>query len=317
MTAPLPAWRRLLQATYSFAPLLLVFGTLGWAGNTIAGRLAVGEISPMTLIFFRWGLVVLLLWLVASRQIRQSFAVIRPRRKWLAVVGSCICLFNGLFYWAANYTTAINLGIFQATIPAFILIGMDYFFNSRITRIQLAGLLATLVGVVVVVVRGEFAVLLALTFNSGDLLMIIACAFYAAYALGLRARPEINVFVMMWYIAVVAWLAAAPLMLVEWLLGHGQLPTLFAWLLLLYIVIVPSYLSQVLFMRGVDLIGPGRAGLYANLVPLFSAFLGVLLLGEALQGYHWLASFFIFGGIYLFEKNRPRDDGADVVAKKS
>lgn len=288
-----------------------MLGTLGWAGNTIAGRLAVGEISPMMLIFLRWGLVVVLLGIVARTQIARAYPAITPRIKWLAVVGTCICAFNGLFYWAANYTTAINLGIFQGTIPAFILIGMYVFFNSRITRVQLLGFTATVVGMVIVVIQGDIKVLLALEFNTGDLLMIVACAFYAAYTLGLRARPAINVFVMMWYVALVAWVAATPAMILEWLAGAGQLPTLLAWLLLLYIVIVPSYLSQVLFMRGVDLIGPGRAGLYANLVPLFAAFLGVLLLDETLHLYHWLASFFIFGGIYVFEKYR--NDDSEVV----
>ncbi len=293
-----------LTRAYNCAPLLLILGTLGWAGNTVAGRMAAGEVSPMMLIFLRWGLVTLILGVCAWRQIKPSIPIIRPHFRWTLWMGAFLSAFNGLFYWAANYTSAINLGIFQSTIPAFILLGAYLMFHERISKIQLIGLLAILVGAVFVVSRGELATLAQLMFNWGDILMLIACFFYAGYALGLRNRQAINAVVMMWFIAIAAWIATVPMVLIEFALGHLQFPGTTGWLLLVYIALVPSFLSQVFFMRGVDLIGPSRAGLYANLVPVYAGILGVLLLGELPHYYHFVALFAVFGGIYLFERSK-------------
>lgn len=290
---------------YACAPLLLVLATLGWAGNTVAGKLAAGEISPMTLIFLRWGMVAVLLGAAAPRQIRAAWPLARRHLGWLLFMGGSISLFNGLFYWAAHYTLAVNLGIIQSMIPAFILLGAYLIFRDRIGRLQFAGLLATLAGGALIVSRGAWQTLLALTFNAGDILMLVACLFYASYTLGLRGRPAIGAFVMMWFIAAGSWVATLPLLAAEVALGAARPPDSAAgWLILAYIALVPSFLSQVFFMRGVDLIGPARAGLYANLIPVFATMLGVLLLGEALRAYHFAALLLVFGGIYLFEKGK-------------
>lgn len=294
----------LFTRAYACAPLLLMGAALGWAGNTTAGKLLAAEASPMMVIFLRWGLVVLILGAVARRSIMHSMPAARGRSGWLLGMGAAISLFNGLFYWAANFTTAINLGIVQSAIPALILLGGYLFFSEGIGKRQFVGMCATLAGSVLVVSRGEVQVLLALTINPGDVLMFAACAFYAAYALGLRRRPPIGAFVMMWFIAVASWLATLPLVLLEAALGYTRLPGVHGWLLLLYVALVPSFLSQVFFIRGVDLIGTARAGLYANLVPVFAAMLAVLLLGEAPHRYHFAALLLVCAGIYLFEKSK-------------
>ena len=121
----------------------------------------------------------------------------------------------------------------------------------------MGGLLLTLAGALVVISQGEWQTLAALTFNPGDLLMLTGCLFYAVYTLGIRRRPAIGTFLMMWFISVAACLMTLPLVLIEAAAGTLQLPSDEVWLPLAYIVIVPSLLSQVFFMRGVDLIGPG------------------------------------------------------------
>jgi drug/metabolite transporter (DMT)-like permease len=89
-------------------------------------------------------------------------------------------------------------------------------------------------------------------------------------------------------------------------MGDFQWPTPKGWLITLYIAVFPSFLSQLFFMRGVDLIGPGRAGIFVNLVPVFSAILAVLILGEAFQAYHALALALVLGGIVLAETGKRR-----------
>jgi drug/metabolite transporter (DMT)-like permease len=172
--------------------------------------------------------------------------------------------------------------------------------------LQFSGLLLTLLGVVVIVTQGSLEKLMQLTFNNGDLLMIFACSFYAMYTVGLKSRPKISGMVMLAYFSVAAFLMTIPLMIAESLTYGTVIPGARGCAIVLYIALVPSFLSQIFFMRGVDLIGPGSAGLYANLVPVFSAIMAVLLLSEKFAFFHLAAMLLVFGGIALFEYQSRR-----------
>ena len=298
---------QLLSRAYASAPLLLFLATLGWGSNTIASRLAVGEVSPMLLIFFRWGIVVVILLSFYWREMVSEWPVIKPRLRWLLVMGGCgLSLFNAFFYIAAHSTTAVNLGIIQSTMPGMILLGSFMVFGDRINKLQFSGLLLTLLGVVVIVTKGSFEKLIELTFNNGDLLMIFACSFYAMYTVGLKSRPKISGMVMLAYFSVAAFLMTIPLMIAESLTYGTLVPGVSGFAIILYIALVPSFLSQIFFMRGVDLIGPGSAGLYANLVPIFSAIMAVFLLSEKFAWFHLVAMLLVFAGIGLFEYQNRR-----------
>ena len=298
---------QILSRAYSSSPFLLFLATLGWGSNTIASRLAVGEVSPMLLIFFRWGFVVVILLSLYWRQMIDEWPVIRPRLKWLLIMGGCgLSLFNAFFYIAAHSTTAVNLGIIQSTMPGMILLGSFMYFGDRINRLQFSGLLLTLLGVIVIVTQGSLEQLMQLTFNHGDLLMIFACSFYAMYTVGLKSRPKISGMVMLAYFSVAAFLMTIPLMIFESFIYGTVMPGVKGFAIVFYIAIVPSFLSQIFFMRGVDLIGPGSAGLYANLVPIFSAIMAVLLLSEEFAFFHLAAMLLVFGGIGLFEYQSRR-----------
>lgn len=298
---------QILSRAYSSAPFLLFLATLGWGSNTIASRLAVGEVSPMLLIFFRWGFVVVILLSLYWRQMIDEWPIIRPRLKWLLIMGGCgLSLFNAFFYLAAHSTTAVNLGIIQSTMPGMILLGSFMFFGDRINRLQFSGLLLTLLGVGVIVTQGSLEQLMQLTFNHGDLLMIFACSFYAMYTVGLKSRPKISGMVMLAYFSVAAFLMTIPLMIFESFIYGTVMPGVKGFAIVFYIAMVPSFLSQIFFMRGVDLIGPGSAGLYANLVPIFSAIMAVLLLSEEFALFHLAAMLLVFGGIGLFEYQSRR-----------
>ena len=295
----------LLSRAYGMAPLLLLVASVGWSGNTIASRVAVGEVSPMMLIFLRWLLVCLLIAAIRGREMRQAWPVIKPKLAWVFAMGGVgLCLFNALFYIAAYYTTAINLGIIQSIIPGLILLGSFIFFGIRISWLQGVGLFMTFAGVVAIVTRGALGDLLLLEFNFGDLLILAACFFYAGFALGLRGRPEVDGIVMMGYFALAALVMTVPLLALEYVFWDLVPPSATAWLLIVFIAVMPSFLSQVFFMRGVELIGPGPAGLYANAVPIFAAVLAILLLGEQFRAYHVAAMTLVFTGIYLFDRLR-------------
>mgnify|MGYP001275930934 CR=1 FL=1 len=294
-----------LRYIYGNAPVMLILATLGWGSNTIAGRLAVGEIYPMMLIFLRWGFVVLLITSISGRDMIAAWEVIGKKLKWVFLMGGCgLSLFNALFYMAAHTTSAINLGIIQSIMPAMILLGSFFLFGSRINKTQIIGVVLTFLGCIIVVTKGSLNYLLLLSFSSGDLLMLVACLFYAGYSLGLKNRPDVSGIVMMGYFAIAAFMMTIPLVIIEVLIFGISLPTEQGLGIVLYIALVPSFLSQIFFMRGVDLVGPSSAGLYANLVPIFSASMAVIILSEAFSIYHLVAMSIVFAGIALFENQK-------------
>lgn len=287
------------------AYLLLSLTALFWGGNAIAGRLAVGEISPMALTAMRWVIVVIVMAPLTGGQIVAEWPVLKE--KWLSTVLMGIfgfTAFNGLFYVAAHHTSAVNLTIFQGSIPVLVLIGMVLLFGVRVVPLQVLGMIVTLLGVVLVSVKGSWEVLRSLALNIGDVWTLIACVFYAGYTLALRRRPAVSGLVFFTALAIVAFLSSIPLLAFEIATGTVQWPTPKGWLVLLYVGLLPSLVAQIFFIRGVELIGPARAGLFVNLVPVFGALLAVVLLGEPFAFYHALGLGLVLGGIWLAERKR-------------
>ena len=298
----------LVSRTYANASIVLCLATIGWGSNTVASRLAVGEVSPMMLIFLRWGLVVIFIFSLHGKEMIREWPVIRKRLKWVFLMGGFgLSMFNALFYIAAYSTTAVNLGIIQSTMPGMILLGSFFIFGSRINTLQIFGLIMTFIGVAVMVSKGSIENLALLTFNNGDFLMLLGCLFYAAYTIGLKNRPKVSGMVILGYFSIAAFVMTIPLTMIESVVYETVMPGSKGWLIIIYIAIVPSFISQIFFMRGVDLIGSGSAGLYVNLVPVFSAIIAVVLLSEIFSLYHFAAMIFVFGGIALFEhQNRMK-----------
>lgn len=287
------------------AYLFLTFTTLCWGGNAIFSRLAVGEVSPLALVSLRWMGVMLLLLIFARQNVRRDWAVLRPRLGFLFLLGALgFTGFNALFYIAAHTTTAVNIGILQGSIPVFVLVGALAFFKTPVTPFQIAGVSLTIVGVIIVGAGGSFDRLTALDFNFGDFLMILACLLYAGYTVALRFKPDVSALSFFTVLACAAFLATLPLLAGEILLGDFQAPTLKGWALIAAIAIFPSFLAQLSFINGVALIGPGRAGIFVNLVPIFASIMAVIFLNEPFEHYHGLALLLVLGGIGLAERGK-------------
>jgi drug/metabolite transporter (DMT)-like permease len=285
--------------------LLLFLTTLGWAGNAVAGRLAVGHVSPMMVVLLRWLIVMLVLGVFVGRSLRSEWPAIRPHWPFLFGMGALgYTIFNALFYWAAHYTTAVNMGVIQGVMPVLVMGFAFLLFGNRISGLQAIGLSASLVGVGVVAARGSWEVVRTLSFNIGDLGILAATTLYAGYTVGLRKRPPLAPTVFFSAMAVAAFLTSLPLVAVEIARGEAMLPDAIGWLLVLYIGLVPSLMCQMTYMRAVQLIGPNRAGLFMNLVPVVAALFGVGLLGEHFGVYHAVGLALVLGGIWLAER-RP------------
>ena len=287
------------------AYLLLTAGTWGWGCNVIFGKLAVGHIMPMQLVTARWLGVTLLLFLFARKYIARDWAVLRRRMLYVTLMGSAgFTGFNALYYLSAHHTSAINIGILQGSIPVFVLLGSFLLFRFKVSPIQALGVCVTLLGVVIVATRGDLSLLLGFAFNSGDLFMLLACLLYAAYSLGLSQRPQVSALGLFTAMAMVAFLTSLPLVVIETAQQGLSFPSLQGWVVAGLVTLLPSFLSQVFFIRGVELIGAQRAGVFINLVPVFASVMAVLYLQEVIQPFQVLSLALVLGGIWLSEKGK-------------
>ena len=297
------AIERSLQRLYRWPSLLLGLAALFWAGNTIAARLAIDEISPLTLTALRWAMVAAVLWPVYGREIRRHWPQIRPR---LALIVLLALLgmtgFNALYYVAAHDTSAINIAILQGSMPIFVLAGAYLAHGSRAGLVQQLGVLITALGVAVVATHGAPQSILEVEFNQGDLVMLAACVLYALYTVALRDRPNMPGVPFFALLALIAAITSLPLVIFEVMGGSFRLPTAQGLAVTVWIAIFPSFLSQIFYLRGVDLIGPGRAGVFVNLVPVFAAILAVGLISEPFAPYHAAALILVLGGIWLAQR---------------
>ena len=168
--------------------LLVTLTCLFWGGNTIAAKIAVDDITPYQVTFGRWGLLSITLFLCYRRQIQAAWPKLRPYRIYLFLMPAIgFVVFGFLFYEAGHRTTAINIGILQGSVPIFVLIGAFLLYRTRITWLQIAGVMVGFLGVVTVATGGLPGVMSEIQLNTGDLMMIGACLVWASYTIGLKS----------------------------------------------------------------------------------------------------------------------------------
>lgn len=294
-------------STNRSAYLLLALTTLFWAGNSIAGKFAVGHVSPMVLVTVRWLAVALALLLFYRDYIIADWAVIRSRLPYLLIMGALgFTLFSVPLYYALVYTTAINVSILQGSMPMYVFLASFVMFSSRIVKEQALGFLVSFIGVILVAVQGHFENLLQLNINIGDVLILLAMLAYAIYTAALRSKPALHWTSLMFALCMGASITSIPMLAVETWQGATIWPDAEGLWVLLYVIIFPSLISQIFFIRAVELIGPNRAGLFINLLPGWGALLAVALVGETFHPYHAVALVLILAGIGLAEYGARR-----------
>jgi len=284
------------------AYLYLLLTMLFWAGNSVAGKLAVGHISPMILVTLRWVIAFGVLGTIGWRQFLADWPEMRRHLLLLCVLGTCgFTFFNALFYTALTYTTAINVSIEQAGMPVLVILINFLLFRLRVAWLQLLGVMATIAGVAITACHGDPRQLLALGVNIGDGMMLIAVVLYSGYTVFLRFKPEIHWKSLMMALSFFSFVTALPF--AWWEIGTGRViyPDVTGWAVCFYVALFPSAIAQILYIRGNELIGSNRASLFINLVPIFGTLLAVVLIGEKFQSYHALAMVLVLGGIWLAE----------------
>ena len=285
------------------AYLLLILTTLFWAGNAIAGKIAVGHISPMLLNTMRWvvaGVVLAVLYHDTIRADRS--AALRGWPSILLLGGIGFTGFSVALYAALVHTSAINVSIEQASMPLSVFAFNFLLFRTSVTRAQIAGFLLSLLGVALTISHGDLGRLLEMDFNVGDLIMLAGVICYGAYTAGLRLKPVLSWQSLLFALVLAGFVTSLPFTAWEFATGRGIAPSAIGWGVVAFTAIFPSLLAQVFFIRGVELIGANRAGLFINLVPIFATLLSILVLGEVFHLHHAVALALVLGGIGLAER---------------
>lgn len=288
--------------------LLLTLPPLLWAGNAVVGRLVYELVPPMTLNFLRWLLAFLILLPLAWRVLQPGSAMWLNWKHFslLGLLG--IGCYNALQYLALQTSSPMNVTLVAASIPVWMLAVGWLCFGQRVSRQQIAGALLSITGVLVVLSRGQWALLAQVQLVPGDIYVLLATLAWAFYS-WLLARPMKNAksaeirqdwaaFLLAQIVFGLGWsgLFSAG----EWALTDARID--WGWPLvaaLLYIAIGPAVLAYRCWGMGVQRVGPAIAGFFSNLMPLFAALLSMAFLGELPQLYHALAFVLIVGGIVV------------------
>jgi drug/metabolite transporter (DMT)-like permease len=288
------------RSSASIAYLLIAISALCWSGNHILGRAIAGHVPPFAISTVRWLLPALILWPFARPHLARDWPAIRRHWKlilFLGIIGGA--LFGALQYIGLQYTTAINVSVLNSLAP--VLIGMAgvALFRDRLTGRQMLGIAVSLAGVLVIISKANLAAFGTLGFNWGDLIILFNMVMWAVYSACLRLRPPLHWLSFTFVLAVISGVATAPFWIWEHASGFTLQPTLLTAGALAYVSIFPSLVAYAGWNRGVDLIGANRAGVFLHLVPLYSAVLAGLLLGESLMLYHVAGFLLILGGVWL------------------
>lgn len=255
-----------------------------WSGNAVVSKASSALFTAAEMSLLRWvGASLILLPLAWTAMNRQRAAVIArlPRTIVLGLLGCA--LFPYLMYLAAGFTSAIHLGLLQTLMPVLAVVLARVLFAVPITPAMVLGTLVSLLGVVVVLSDGDPLALLEQAPNRGDILMLAATACFALYSVLLgRWKGEVTPAVDLLGQSIVAAIAMLPV----WWFSADHTPhadgSAQGWWLVAYAAAFASIAAPLLWIGGIARIGPARAAVFFNLLPIFTVGLAIALLGEML-----------------------------------
>jgi drug/metabolite transporter (DMT)-like permease len=297
--------------------MYLLTATALWAGNACTGRVLVasGAVSPITLSTVRWGLAALLLLPLGWRVFAPSSALWHNKKRFLLLGLFGVGSYNALLYLALETSTAINVTLIGASMPIWMLFIGAVFYQTKPRLLQAVGAVISLLGVAIVLTRGDLSTLLSMQIVLGDFFIMLATITWALYSWMLTRPGSSNERQWPWAQFLMAQIFAGLLWTgffdgFEIAAGQAYLDLNF-WTasLILFVAIGPSLISYRCWGLGVNGAGPTVAAFFANFIPLFTAIFSAAILGEPPQLFHGLAFALIVTGIWvsstLGRSNKP------------
>tara|TARA_R110001583_G_scaffold41483_3_gene131998 strand:+ start:5732 stop:6610 length:879 start_codon:yes stop_codon:yes gene_type:complete len=281
--------------------LLLILTTLFWAGNFVLGRAMHLVLPPIVMAELRWALALIILLPFLIPRLIKHKAVILTNWKILTILSifSVTC-FNTFIYIGLTNTNASNATILQSAIPIFILILSALWLKERVSIQQWLGVTISLIGVLMLITQGKLSNLLSLSFNLGDIYILVGVLSWAIYSILLRWRPaELDGFTFFGVTVLLGTIILMPFSVGEFYFANTIVWESKITYTVAYMAIFPSILAYIFWNKGVADLGAVKAGLFIHLMPLFGLLLSSLFLNEKIYTFHIVGILLIFSGIYL------------------
>ena len=287
------------------AYFMLTLCAFFWSGNFIVGKFAtLYEVPPLTLNFLRWLIVWIILIPFTFRDILKNTKVIKKNFYPILLMSiTSISIFNSVVYYSLNFTQVLNGALMISTIPVLIVFISFIFKTEKINFSQVLGLILSITGVLTIITRLDFAKLIHLDLNKGDLWLLVAMLSWAIYSTMLRThKTNLKYLSFISVIVSIGLIFLFPQFLLE-INNHQIIRFNFpVFLITTYVVLFAGLGSYVLWNKAVVIVGPNKAGIFLHLMPVFSSFMAIFLLNEKLMNFHIIGAIVIIVGIYLSSK---------------
>jgi len=289
--------------------LMLTLSALFWGGNFVVGRYAHAEIPPLGLTFWRWVVAALILLPFVGRDVWLHRAQIREHFGLLFVLAlTGMAMFHAFTYIALGTTTAINATFVLASMPMVIPLVSLVMGDERLNLRQSIGIAISIVGVGIIISRGQMDVLVNLGFSLGDLWVLGGVLAWSVYSVLLRRKPKsLPTMVLLGSTMCIAIVILAPFYVWEFWTVGGFALTASNGLVIAYVASFASIAAFVCWNTGVARVGANKAGLFIHLIPLFASIMSILFLGESLKAFHVMGIVPILMGLYLTTSATAKD----------
>ena len=292
-----------MQTTKAY--LMLVCATLFWAGNFMVGKFAfLTNIPPMSLVFYRWSLVWLILLPFTFKEIIRSKEIILnnlPLLLFLALTS--VGLFNSFTYLSLVHTQVINASLFNTAIPAIIILLCFIFKIEKTNKYQILGLIISVFGILSIITKLNLEIIYSLNFNKGDLIMIGGVITWGLYSSFLKRKTfTLPLLTLVHVLCTFGLIFIFPQFVYEFSQGQKIDFDMELFYILIFLALFPSIGSYYCWAGAVSIIGANRAGIFLSLIPLFSTIMAILFYNEQFQFFHLIGAILIILGLFLSNK---------------
>ena len=287
------------------AYIMLVCASLFWAGNFIVGKYAfLADIPPLSLVFYRWTLVWFILLPFTYKEIIKYKDIIFHNLPLLFLLGfTSVGLFNSFTYLALIHTQVINASLFNAAIPAIIILLCFLFKVEKTNKFQILGLIISVLGIIAIITKLKVDILLSLNFNKGDLIMVGGVLTWGIYSTLLKRKKfTLPLLTLVHVICTLGLISVLPQFLYEYTNGQVIKFDINLVYTLIFLALFPSIGSYYCWAGAVSIVGANRAGISLSLIPLFSTIFAIAIYDEKFQLFHLIGAILIILGLFLSNK---------------
>ena len=274
------------------------------ASNLVVARGGVEFVPPISLAFWRWTIVFIILLPFTYLSLKENYKIIQKEYKKLFFLGAMGCGVCGAFPFLAGQTTTVaNMGIIYTSSPIFCILIAALFFKEKITLTKVIGLVACLIGVFAIIIKGDLELLINLKFTIGDLWMLAAAIGWALYSIYLFYwKTELEIFQRFTLVAFFGAVSLFPFYIGEEIYFQRTVFNNEFFLWTIFAAVSPGIIAFTLYTLAQKQLGASLTGFTLYIFTVYAAIYGYILFDEQLENYHYLGTVLVFFGVYLAKK---------------